>query len=75
MIFGLTEEQTDATEDTSPAGQEPKLKVESGIKTEDNQPPIHPDALTGSLFKKAENACRRRKETSTDMNSSLLVST
>jgi WW domain-binding protein 4 len=54
-IFGLTEEQTDATEDTSPAGQEPKPKVEPGIKTEDDQPPIHPDtsnALTGSLFKK-----------------------
>jgi WW domain-binding protein 4 len=40
QIFGLTEEQTDATED---------------IKTEDDQPPIHPDtsnASTGSLFKK-----------------------
>lgn len=49
-IFGLTEE---SKEDTPPAGQEPDLKAEPGIKTEDDQPP--PDtsnALTGSLFKK-----------------------
>jgi WW domain-binding protein 4 len=52
-IFGLTEEQTDATEDTSSTGKEPKIKGEPGIKTEDDQP--HPDTsntLTGSLFKK-----------------------
>lgn len=54
-IFGLTEEPTDVTVDTSPAGQGPELKVEPGVKAEDDQPPIQPDtsnALTGSLFKK-----------------------
>ena len=54
-IFWLTEEQKDATEDTSPVEQELKLKAEPGIKTEDDQPPIQPDTsntLTGSLFKK-----------------------
>ena len=54
-IFGLTEEPTDVTEDTPPAGQGPKLIVEPGIKTEDDQPPMQPDtsnSLTGSLFKK-----------------------
>ena len=53
-IFGLTEEPTDVTEDT-PAVQGPELKVEPGVKIEDDQPPMQPDTLsasTGSLFKK-----------------------
>ena len=51
-IFGLTENSTDVTEDTPPAGQGPELP---GVKTEDDQPPMQLDtsnASTGSLFKK-----------------------
>lgn len=47
-IFGLTEEPTDTTKDTSLDG--PELKVEPGVKTEDDQPPMQPS--NGSLFKK-----------------------
>ena len=54
-IFGLTEEPTEVTEETTTAGQGTELKVDPGIKTEDNQPPLQPDpsnVLTASLFKK-----------------------
>ena len=54
-IFGLTEEPTNATEDASLAGQEAEPKVEPGVKTEDDQPPLQPDTSnvsTGGLFKK-----------------------
>lgn len=54
-IFGITEEPTDATKDTSPDGHGPELKVEPGIKAEDDQPPTQADTSntpTGSLFKK-----------------------
>lgn len=51
-IFGLTEEPTNVTEETSTAEE---VKVEPGIKTEGDQPVLQPDAsnaLVGSLFKK-----------------------
>ena len=51
-IFGLTEEPTDVKEDT---GEGFELKVEFGIKSEDDQPQMQPDtsnSSTGSLFKK-----------------------
>jgi WW domain-binding protein 4 len=63
-IFGLTEEPTDVTKDTI-TGQGPELKMESGIKAEDDQLPTQPDTSSGSLFKKRKTpagATKGRRE-------------
>ena len=70
-IFGITEEPTDVTKDTSPDGQGPGPKVEPGIKSEDDQPPAQADTSntpTGSLFKKRKKpagAAKGRLESKT----------